>query len=710
MSQRDDIINRINKASSLVEQATLVSELDAYDRNQREAVASGRSIDLTDTIVRETLSPVAVHERSTIATDWLGTVEASNEGGEHEITVEASMWYRRLSPEVRGDDDEFSEQARGMARRTASAYGEQAQGLEKQFLEYVSFLRSREAASGLPQVQQLVDSQENPAQTPLDTQTFDNFAPEVAPINQGVSGTESSERAPLLQEIEGEGGGQGQAEVPNHHDTAPQITWDGITPTSSLVDTPTLSISHFATLDDYREGGRFEVTASSAGNCPSCGSDNTWQNKGGGCACGECGHDWDPNRHEAASGLDQVEQTVDPHEVPKPTPLPTDVAYPWTLDENLDEGSEDRAKTAAFQRRAAYVAGLTTRDPASLTDIERKEVLAFTATLQKRADEWSQSGPQSHGPDAANSPFTTPEGTSGTFSQGYAEGRSDWPNEAPTYADDSSSVPDFVRGHSEGYGDAARENPVPGAAQPGDLPRGAGNPEAVTHASSLQTTAAKAPLQVSAAFTSPVEQADPDFTKAYRYATKWKPTTRLVTTGSASFEAGLYAGISDNPEHQDAWGNAHRVAARKFQNPGFLKRMSMHRSFTKKAAKRLDGFTVEGNYLRSQAATSSDLDTMVPGASPSPTGQTPINGPGTPPPLAGGADPAAPGGPSPYNGAEPFGAGVVPSGVNPGTPTAISDAPGSAVDKAAMERLSPQTLAFRKTVQANLLKQRTDKN
>ena len=87
-------------------------------------------------------------------------------------------------------------------------------------------------------------------------------------------------------------------------------------------------------------------------------------------------------------------------------------------------------------------------------------------------------------------------------------------------------------------------------------------------------------------------------------------------------------------------------------------------------------------------------------------------GPGTVPPLAGQDDPAAPGGPSPYNAAPPYGAPVVPSGVptpGPGSQY-VNDVVGGPVDDNTNTNLpSPATLAFRRTVQANLLTQHQQK-
>jgi hypothetical protein len=217
-------------------------------------------------------------------------------------------------------------------------------------------------------------------------------------------------------------------------------------------------------------------------------------------------------------------------------------------------------------------------------------------------------------------------------------------------------------------------------------------------------------LRVSAAFVAPIEAADPEFAKAYKYAAKWTEGTRLVKKGSPSFEAGLYAGMSDNPDAQPAWVQIHAKAAKRYRDPSFTHRIRLHREFTMQAEASLEGFRRQGAYLRpvepvtKTAATSTDLDSMGPGVSPSATGETPINGPGKPPPLQGGTDPARPGGPAPYNGAEPFGVPAVPAGTAVhGTPTAIDTTPGGPVDQAAYQRLSPQTHAFRKTVQANLL-------
>lgn len=838
MSQRDEIVNAIGRAGSLREQAALVARLDSYDKGQAARVASASAIDLTDTIVRDTLSPVAVHERSTIETDWLGeaTASAEDDGQQtNQVMAEAALWYGRTSPEVKADAEEFVEQARGIARRTASVYGERATGMERAFLEYVAFLHDQEhkqGASGLPQVQQLVDSHEQPAQNSLPPDVFPTFEDPVHPLNQGVVGTEGSDRAPLIQEIEQEGGG-GSSE--SHHDETQQFA--GPPPVQARPG------SKQAASEEDRctcgAAGNFDEKAHSE-DCPARTNQSGFGFERPGSDFLNVSGGLDPMfvptlaishvgnldevlamiEKEEASGLPQVEQTVDAiTEKPAPTPLPEEIAFPWEIEE-ADEGPNTRGKqqsasrqrqAEAYQRRAAYVASLAAKNPVDLTQAERTEIQAFTASLQRTADQWTapSSVPQQ---EVANSPASTPEPTDGTYAEGYAEGRSDWPDEAPTYADNSSSVPDFVRGHSQGYQDAARANPTPGGAQPGGVPPGAGGMGSYqTHSGGLAAQATLtsdsdatcdqcgksgkryemrevstvigdrqhvcrtcapvtkqryeragsltsdsdatcdrcgkegkryemrevgtvtggrqhlcrtcAPvskeryeragsLRISAAFTSPVEQVDPAFVKGYRYATKWHRNVPLVTQGSAAFEAGLYAGMSDNPGQQRAWTRFHTDAARVYPDSGFGRRLSMSREFSKQASRHLSGVRVVGCYLqveqplRATAATSMDLETTAPTSSPSPTGSTPINGPGTKPILQGGTDPARPGGPSPYNGSEPYGTPAVPNrAVAHGSPVAIDTRPGAPVDTAAKEHLSPQMRAFRKTVQANLLAQ-----
>lgn len=890
MTNRDELLRAIRTAASYQEQARLVAELDAQDRQMRTTAAQDRQIELADAVIESTFRPTAVHELHTAATDWLGEAEASiGDDAEQRVVAEAAMWFKRTSPEVKADGDEFFQQARGIARRVASAYGEQAPSLEESFVAYAEFLNRKQGASGLDQVQQLVNPHEDPKQTPLPTDVFDNFAPPVDPINEGVSGTEPSTRAPLLQEIESNGGEGGGPEKPGGHSTSEDTSGsysevepeDPMAHRGSLEEDPwrpSLAISHVATLDQFREEFAREAAARSAdpkAHRPTPTSFGSSEPK------------------EAASQLDQVQQVVDNFENPDPKAMPTDVMFPWTMDDqdayadtHPGQSADTRTEVkSAASRRRQLVASILAKAPAKVTTPEWQEVLAFarlakgddfadhfenemkgaegqatgehlwegmakamgfhdsdhmkmedqrnaeddlrkqyagqpgkhgrdensdpyyevkhphgwtirnhggpnltighvatpgeehdainvghvdesgheavhpamksgspegnhhqlkrmlndwadnygsdytdsypgtssskkiqqykrhrgiTASV-KTADQWT--APHGvPGPQVANSPASTPEGTSGTYSDGYQEGRSDalsGGREAPTYADASSAVPEFVRGHTQGYSDAMDEAEK---AMPKDVPGSMGGQGAQSPGSDAQTNPNADPQgraysrKISSLVSIPEAYESADFVKAMKYAQKWKPGTPLVSEGTAEFEAGLYAGMSDNLEHQAAWVDKHVQLARK--DAVFGERMMRHAFISQQAAKQL-GLRREGSYLR-QAATSTDLDTGAPQTSPSPTGQTPINGPGQPGPLAGQEDAAAPGGPAPYNGAPPFGTPVVPTGVTRGTGgnTSIDTTVGGPMDQAAVERMrqGPRQIAFRRQVQAGIVR------
>jgi hypothetical protein len=674
VNSRADIVAAIQTASSLAEQAELVTALAQYDADQRRVAADQRSIDLTDTIIRDTMTPVRVHEMHTASTDWLGSFEA--DADQNHLLAEAALWYGRVSPEVKDDPEEFMEQARGMMRRQASAYGERAQAAYSAGMEYLAFLHRRQAASGLPQIDQTVAPDGVTSQpTPIPPDVFDNFAPEVHPDNAAVVGTETSERNPLLQQIQAEDGGQGQPEWGHG-------TWDeswGRTPNDAAPADP-------PTADDVNDEFNEHQASVALGYL----------------------YSMDDFRKDAASGLDQIQQTTAPDGVTDaPTPLPGDVMFPWTLgDENPQAEDEAPAQAAIEQAKQAALDEHGGKCPSCDTPVEgtgkvkcpecnlgfeRQEKQPsggeYKVGSKKTADMYGNSDaphavPQ---PNVSNNPATTPRPTDSA-----ADGREDASiGNASTTADGT-----VYRSYAEGYADGIAQlhqqdqHSVP-SSEGGDNGTGLGNPKAA----SLQP-------RTSALFVSVAAAEDADFRKGYAYASKWAPGTPMVKQGSAEFEAGLYAGISDNPAHQNAWVKAHR----KWANKGVTElgqRIGLHATFTRKVATRLNK-DMTGAYLVSEAATTTDLDTLDPAASPASDGTTPINGIGTPGPLDGGMDAAAPGGPSPYNGAEPFGQPVVPnSAPGPqGTPAdkLVNDIPGGPLDGNA------RAAAFRRTVQANLLK------
>lgn len=134
--------------ASLPEQRRLMAELDEIRRRRTAALAADRETDLAASYIADVMTPVPVHTPHTAATDWIA--EVADEGQDLDavskhMLAEASLWFGRTSMEVKADRHEFSEQARGIARRIASGCGSLAPEAERAFLDYVAFLHRRTA-------------------------------------------------------------------------------------------------------------------------------------------------------------------------------------------------------------------------------------------------------------------------------------------------------------------------------------------------------------------------------------------------------------------------------------------------------------------------------------------------------------------------------------------------------------------------------------
>lgn len=744
MNKRAQLRQDLAQASTWQDQLNAVAALEAHDEAERKRVADERSLDLAAAVAHDTLAPRVAYDRDTTDTDWMGDLQltASRQEITQRMVAEASSWYRNRPDYVKADLAEFAEQARGMATRLAGQYAPLHREAAQAFLDYAGYLRTTEAASGLDQIQQTIDPNNSPKTTELPTDVFDNFAPPVHPLNDQVEGTETSERNPMFQTINE--GGQGGPEKPDEHDEAADFSHSyAEVPPDTMGRQGSVALGYRYNLDDFRrQGSRLDFK-------------------------------------EAATSLDEVDQAVGPNNEPNdtnPAPgqsetYPTDVAFPVVSlpEEQITSPNGVVPKgNSASAKRQAFVASLMAKNPADLTELECREISAFlrSTAVRKTADEWSapHNVPGGETP-VGNSAETTPQpANSGSYDKGRQDGQRDrQAGERPTFSDASSQVSDYVRGYSEGYGSASgpQGNPdVPysmggdagqaqnaqdsqNAAQVAMAARRTAN-QAYPTGGDLRSPETKAreeeedakraeenggfaypiphseryPIKehegrrkVSASFVDPDEARRPDFRKGYRFAARWKPGKKLVATGSPAFEAGLYAAISDRPDVQRAWVQAHR--ARQDKHPELAERLATHAAFTSQVAEQTDA-TVKGLYV--QAATSTDLDTTGPGASPDPMGSTPINGPGTVPPLAGQGDPAASGGPSPYQGAEPFGSGPVapdpvvgPAQGQQGngqfvpmpSPGQAAEIPSGLNDVESVLKANPRAAAFRQLVTAN---------
>jgi hypothetical protein len=277
-----------------------------------------------------------------------------------------------------------------------------------------------------------------------------------------------------------------------------------------------------------------------------------------------------------------------------------------------------------------------------------------------------------------NSAGTTPQPQSQNASPqsadeqaGFHDGQEDaLAGRRPTFMDNSSGVSGYVTGYTKGYSHVQPDAQPDAGGQPGappqnpDVPRSMGGDSGQARnaeEAKQRFQVARASRRTSARFVTRTAARSPEFLKGYRFARRWQPGQRIVGQGSAEFEAGLYAGMTDSPRAQNEWIATHATLA--VAHPELSRRLERHRSFTARLttsgyALRANGFYGRLPAVRT-AGTTTDLISDGPGTSPDPMGSTPLNGPGTPPPSGGRGDPARPGGPPPQNGAQPAGQGPV---------------------------------------------------
>lgn len=152
MARPSDVTDRLREASradSLADTTRLVAEAQQIQGQFLAEAAADREVDLGNAIVHDHLTPARVHELHTAATDWIGAEDTTGGGDvERNMIAQGSLWYSKLHLAVKGDRDEFEQQAVGYGRRLAGAYGESAPRAEEAFLTHVGALWGREAKAG----------------------------------------------------------------------------------------------------------------------------------------------------------------------------------------------------------------------------------------------------------------------------------------------------------------------------------------------------------------------------------------------------------------------------------------------------------------------------------------------------------------------------------------------------------------------------------
>lgn len=282
------LLREAAQAPTLAEQRRLVGEAQQIQHHLRAEAQAQHELDWSNTLLADRREAVPVFSHVTAASDWLAELDTSVPDAAamaHTITAEATLWYGKVSPEVKADAAEFGQHVAGVAAVVAGGFGEQAEHAYQDFVAQATELRTRdvktgsikEAASGLPQVSEPA----NPADmsNPNANGNYDAALPLEAT---------TSERAPQIQELEANSGsGASQDVVPVNDPGLGQSD-----PSADLAN---------GDAGTQRDGSNMNNTQRSA------------------------------SRHEAVSGLDQVQQTVDPHDNGlAPTPLNPEVAFPIT--------------------------------------------------------------------------------------------------------------------------------------------------------------------------------------------------------------------------------------------------------------------------------------------------------------------------------------------------------------------------------------------
>jgi hypothetical protein len=312
------LLREAAKASSLAETQRLVGEAEQLRTAALAAQADARGLDLSNAVVRDTLTPVRVHEHHTAATDWIGSVDTAGDGYEHEMIAQGSLWYGKTAA-IRPFRDEFVEQARGMARRLAGAYGERAPEAEHTFFAHVATLWNREVTAGTVKLAESGVPQVGEPGNPVAEAT-------VGPsVDLGLDGAAtSSERAPVIQ-------------VLDHNTSGPQLGHaEGHDAEAANGDTApsgdNASKVPFQANRAWKKSNERNASMEHA-SCPTC------QGRGRVAV-----------RTQAASGLDQIDQVADPKDNPAQTPYPTDVMFPWEMAPGQIEQSIGQAEQQIAQR------------------------------------------------------------------------------------------------------------------------------------------------------------------------------------------------------------------------------------------------------------------------------------------------------------------------------------------------------------------------
>ncbi len=393
MSKATDVADALRKAANattLAEQQGFVRQAEELKSAHHEAAFGGGEWSAEDAVIRDTLVPGFTHELHTASTDWLTDLDDSvdKRQASQNMIAEASLWYGRVSDEVKSYGSEYSEQAKNLAHRLAGQYGDFADEAERVFLDEASRLRTTAVRAGIVveagDAGETPDSAKGPAQKAFEAKvereldkdrdgnikdrdfkanekhaSYEDEADDEAdpnkdddwfePKTSGLSHYASSDLFAVLAASEGTEDTTGNPGVYNDN---PALTSSNRAPaipelqqSSPVVKANDPGLGQTDDLTGANNAPINQQDHASKGTFPVQGAMNKESSMGqqyAGCpTCGGHGKVAVRQRElpsildiskEGVSGLDQIDQTVDPHDNgPKPTSLPVDVAFPWTL-------------------------------------------------------------------------------------------------------------------------------------------------------------------------------------------------------------------------------------------------------------------------------------------------------------------------------------------------------------------------------------------
>jgi Zn ribbon nucleic-acid-binding protein len=341
-----------SQATSLAEQQRLVAAADAAQAEILRTQAADREVELASSVVAHVM-PGRVHELHTAATDWIGEVETTHDAtaASNHAIARATVWYNALPVPVKADQQEFASQALGFASRVAGSFGEQADPVEHAMLDHVATLHRRDTDLGLfaQAGPPMPGKQGDPADTftsgggqnwlPGDA-TSSNRAPQL----QELASPESQDLTPANDPGVGAGGPTPEVAAQERTGAASGTRATAVGP-SDLEPFPRCAKCHNPV--SPAEMAHTAKNEPVHGSCVGITGSNKEGQQMQTAPCLTCGGhgrvavrqapqpsitDIVAGHHHAYSGLPQIEQTVDPSDTKaEPTPLPPEVAFPWTM-------------------------------------------------------------------------------------------------------------------------------------------------------------------------------------------------------------------------------------------------------------------------------------------------------------------------------------------------------------------------------------------